>query len=688
MPAAADFPGASQILIAPIDDEAFPPRSYQVDTSFEAYRRQSTRHTTIASQRESINMEGKTGEGTVNTEGLWRIQIPDWSYGAGQLYADRNGSVANRFLASTGVNVFGLQYQATLLQATTQRQSVTSNNPLACSLGKYVFWGEGTSVWWRDTWAGSANEITLDGFDADTEFLLGIMVDDHDLYIGTNKFLYQCQVMAGSTPGTAEPVISGGIIPIGAAGGRIFGCSFGNQNYLFDLTFNANLGTPGPIPTDYNGGRLLIHTNPRWVWTSMALVDGTFYFAGYPSDHDVALIPNSVGQIWRASFGAASNSVGGSTSNQNVGLPTPQVALSLPPGEIAPNIFAYGNLCLLGTTNGVRVCRSVSANDPEGNTGDLIAGPLIPNLLQPVNGWVTGFTANGRYVWFTWTGYQDTQFNGAITGQNGGLTGAACVLGRLDMETMVDDLTPAYASDLVFAQDLPGGYMGRLDWDPITSSPMLSIELGGSGQTAGGIYTADPDNLVASGFIDSGLLTYNIPDDKIACMVSTRFYAPGTVTFAFNPDQAGYSSLGPVAPNTPSTSPELISPLVRFEEGNLSTVLTAESGNDGPTLKRVTLKSLPAVVSGTTISAVIMLYTQVNSHGVNRAVDPYAELEWLEQLRLSQQPLIYSEASPKGTLYTATCVVNSIDWLPEHEQDNARKGWDGVAVLYLTALVG
>jgi hypothetical protein len=217
---------------------------------------------------------------------------------------------------------------------------------------------------------------------------------------------------------------------------------------------------------------------------------------------------------------------------------------------------------------------------------------------------------------------------------------------------------------------------------------MLSLELGGSAGTAGGIYTDDPANLMASGFIDSGLLTYNLPDDKIACMVSTRFYAPGTVSFNFNPDQGGYAAMGPISPNTPSTTPELLTSLVRFEEGNLSTVLTAESGNDGPTLRRVTLKSLPAVVSGTTISAVIMLYSQVDSHGATRAVDPYAELNWLESLRLSQQPLIYQEASPKGTLFTATCVVNSIDWLPEHEQDNARMGWDGVAVLYLTSLVG
>jgi hypothetical protein len=129
---------------------------------------------------------------------------------------------------------------------------------------------------------------------------------------------------------------------------------------------------------------------------------------------------------------------------------------------------------------------------------------------------------------------------------------------------------------------------------------------------------------------------------------------------------------------------------VRYEEANVSTILTRDGStpSTGPTLKRWILKSIPAVVSGTTVSVVAMLYSQVASHGVKRAVDPYAELNWLEGLRLSQQPVTYQEGNPNGNIYTATATIDSIDWLPEHERDTQRFGWDGVAVIYLKSIVG
>jgi hypothetical protein len=683
VPALTDFPSVSQISLVPINEAVYGSgRSYQIDTSYEQYRRQSTRHTTIPAQRESLNLEGKTGEGTINTEGLWRIQIPDWSYGAGQLYADRAGSVANRFLVSTGVDVFSTQYQATLLHATQLQYENEATFTNVVSVGPYVFHSTLTQVLYRTSW-GAETSLTFSGSNFGSgEFITGLVADDHDVYISTNENIYQCQVMAASTPGTATIVVSGGAIVIGACGGKVFAIKYSQQYILVDITNIGNPTNPGVFPTNVNGAWIASHPNPKWVWTGACLVDGTFYFTGYASNNDATLIPNTEGQVWRATLQGSITVT--QTGAQNAVLAAAQVALSLPPGEVVASIFSYGNLCLLGTTQGVRVCRSVSANDPEGNTGDLIAGPILPGLLQPVNGWVTGFTANGRYVWFIWTGYTDTAWNGTTSLNDAGQS-TALTLGILDMETMVDDLQPAYASSYQFNSP-NGGYGWALCWDPITSGPLVSVALASAGN---GLWTINPDYYVAEGFIDTGLLTYNLPDDKIACMVSCRYYSGGSVAFNFNPNQGGYASMTPISPNTPSTTPELLSDLVRFEEGNLSIVLLPNvATTETPILRRVTLKSLPATVSGTTISAVCLLYSQVQSHGVKRAVDPYVELAWLESLRLSQQPLYYTEGNPNGTAYTATCVVNSIDWLPEHERDTGQYGWDGVAIVYLTALVG
>jgi hypothetical protein len=300
-PAVTDYPAISQISIVPIDD-SFPAVSYEVDLSFEAYRRQSTRHTTIPSQRESINLEGKTGEGTVNSEGLWRVQAPDWSYGAGQLYADRAGSVANRFLASTGVDVFTTQYQASLLPATQQVRVATTGGPHAISIGPYVFWTEDTVVYWASTtfgWAAKTG-LTMTGSDfAGSERILGIMHDNATVYICTTVAMYQCQVFEGATPPAAVQVISQACYPVGTAGGRVFVVDYTNQNHLYDVTGVTNATTPPALPTTagYAGGLLGVHPNPKWLWCGMALVDGTFYFTGIPTDNDSALISNSAGEI-------------------------------------------------------------------------------------------------------------------------------------------------------------------------------------------------------------------------------------------------------------------------------------------------------------------------------------------------------------------------------------------------------
>ena len=173
-------------------------KQFTVDTSFEPYRREAFRHRTIPAQRQSIMMTNIAGQGTVNTEGLWRREQTEWSMGAGQLYLDRKSdSQETRFYKSKGIDVFSYPLQATLLPDTERRDDLgsavtTSSGILMSRCGDYTVVSNGT---------GSGLTITC----------------------------YATNV---------------GVFP------QMWGSSTGKATFTFDLTtYEAVSGTPGTTPT-------------------------------------------------------------------------------------------------------------------------------------------------------------------------------------------------------------------------------------------------------------------------------------------------------------------------------------------------------------------------------------------------------------------------------------------------------
>jgi hypothetical protein len=93
-------------------------------------------------------MTNIVGEGTVNTEGLWRREQVEWSMGAGQYSLDRKGdSQETRFYSSKGVDVFSYPLQAKLLPDVERVDALTANNNmLATRCGDKVVVVNGSSV--------------------------------------------------------------------------------------------------------------------------------------------------------------------------------------------------------------------------------------------------------------------------------------------------------------------------------------------------------------------------------------------------------------------------------------------------------------------------------------------------------------------------------------------------------------
>jgi hypothetical protein len=143
-------------------------RSFPIDTSFEPYRREAFRHKTIPPQRQSIMMTNIVGEGTINTEGLWRREQTNWEQGAGQYSLDKKGdAIESRYYASKGIDVFGYPYQATLLADTLRVDNIASpnNNLTIARCGDYVVVVNGTNVYYyTPNTTGTAVSLTTCSF--------------------------------------------------------------------------------------------------------------------------------------------------------------------------------------------------------------------------------------------------------------------------------------------------------------------------------------------------------------------------------------------------------------------------------------------------------------------------------------------------------------------------------------------
>lgn len=719
-------------------------RSYGVDTNFEPYRREAFRHRSKQTQRESLNFDNEAGEGVVNTSGLWRRGARDFILGAGQLSLDRRTSTAERFYKSKGINPW-VRYQATLLNDTTQQYTTSNSDGFVnvMSAGKYVYYMEHNKLMVKDTTGGSYTYTSGSGeavqlvqstssgayttynklqaflgfngpmtnlATGTTLTLAGaggsmVTITIAGVYDGATYYITPVTLLTSQSVGwgdgwsatfplaTAQPVAHlpsgtftsithngdywymacgtngvyyGALGSIAATGqwigvnttypsinlvrwvnDRLWG---GAANILFAATAGRTpgtaldaAGTNKETMTAYVGGNA---PAAAWLWTDIAGGASQVYASGY------ALSGTNVvdGAVYRTSI---------DTSNtQPSGMTIPTRALPLVAGEAPYALFGYLNYIFVGTNLGVRMCQTLSVYDPTATaTGDLKSGPIIPNITQPVTLPVTSFTANGQYVYFAWSNY-----DGASTG-----------IGRMDLTNFVEELAPAYASDLM----VTGQGTVQLDWDPVQPAPLISV----SGSTTG--VWAQSASLVSSGYIQSGRITYDIPEPKVALKVSAvALPANGSIELDVSADDGPYVNCGSL--NAGNIQYPLPVPALQGKTFGVQITLNADPTTGlGPTLTHWQLEAYPQVPSETDIMVVLQLYKVAVVDGGEAYYDPYGEYYYLDQLRRAKKIVWYTE----GPL-SAQVLIESIDWLPEKENPTYEKGYNSLAVVSLSTING
>lgn len=597
-------------------------RWYGIDTNYEAYRHDAFKHTSYPAQRQSVNLTNVAGEGTVNTDGLWRREQNDWSLGSGQLFMDRQGSLANRFYRSKGMDVW-TRWQLNVLPATKVRNGYTGTIVKAIRANGYVYVLTSTGVYYS-TDLSSWTEVKVGG--ASIASASDIAANGTYLWISKNTTLYQGTL--GSATTTALNWHTAPAQNITSMSWQLDALFIGCSNILGSIK-----------PSSFSGQYdfITIWTNPdtNFLWTSFATAQGAAYVAGYSKTNSKSY----QGAVYYVTYDATTSA-----------FSVPIVALPMTNGEYVTALYGYLNFVFVGSNLGLRMAQISSGNY-------LTSGPAIPSIQEPVTYPVTGITANGRFVYFAWNDYDDDS------------TG----IGRADISNFTDTLTPAYASDLMV--DWSGGNSNIwLDWDPVTDGPLITIP-------GTGLYTQDPTLFVEQGWLDSGHVTYNIPDDKVVSFIHfSTSDSVGDVSASMSANNGQFVNVATMVPPTQSGEYS-VSPPIRGEYINVK--ITLEGITRSSTLTRWTMLALPAISTETQITQVVQLADVVDVNGTIYTYDPYVEYLYLDNARRQQQTIQYIE----GPLY-ADVVITDLSWVPYERRDVFLGGYRGNLVVTMKTING
>ena len=622
-----------------------------------------------------------------------------------RLYAFQPRSATTPPLFGSGPSLGGGPYTVSIITNSSGTATAVTSTPNSLVVGDAVTFQDNSlyvAAMSAPTASGTAitiSPLTAPGGSAcDSGFQIGDAISLSLTYGSGAGTTYTDTGIVSARTSTSFTYTSGNggllaVIAIGSfAEGNATNNSFGGYNQQFKVTAivsSTSFQFAAPTTTGYfaTGGTtsgdttadvLFTHSNPNYVWSDAASGQTVIYFGGYIKSSSGAKYS---GSIYRSDLlGSSTTSATGTTtvSNSTVAQPwaldTPVQALPMSPDEVPLCVKSYLNYIFIGSNRGIRMAQTLSIYDPTAtSTGDLKAGPLSPNILQPVGSTgVTSIVGDGRYVWFAWNNYDSSS------------TG----LGKLDLSTFIDGdpLAPAYASDLMVTGQ---GVVNSLDWDPINNVPLMAVQ-------GLGIYkpyaTNDGGNLavtkyIPSGTITSGLFDYGIADPMmpVSFIINAIAVSGSTVTATIVADADDPTT---TVSQTTSTfvsgdaTEQYLSNNTTGTDFQVTMTLTAGTSNTvSPILKRWALKSWPTAIGPDDVMLVINLFGMTNTDGIEGYVDPYYVLTWLRNRRKSQEMVTYSEGP-----ISVNGVIRILDWLPHSDDGTYEAGFRGDLVATFTTL--
>jgi hypothetical protein len=311
-------------------------------------------------------------------------------------------------------------------------------------------------------------------------------------------------------------------------------------------------------------------------------------------------------------------------------------------GEVVQTIDGYLGYIAIGLADGFRIASA----DSEGN---LVIGPKIVTGSA-----VEAFAGVGQYIYFAWKNYDSTS------------TG----LGRMDLSVFISTNQPAYASDLMVT-----GQGAVTDIHEFQNEPVFAV----SGL---GFYNQHASNLVASGYLESGIYRWGVPDAKFVPKIDLRTYPlVGTVNISLKADDGPYVEF-PVFDAIGAKEKTIDGVEDRIFEAEIKVTLNQATATTGPTVTRWMARAYAAPLRSQIFQVPLLMHHKLNLKGREYWQDVDLEMALLRDLVDTPRIVSYQENEQ-----TFAVVVENVQFQARQlVYGHVENDYEGTAILVMRSV--
>ena len=373
-----------------------------------------------------------------------------------------------------------------------------------------------------------------------------------------------------------------------------------------------------------NPTALYTHPNTNWTWVGFAAGQTHIYAAGYAGNTSI---------IYKTQVKA-----------DGTALDIPTAAAELPLGEIVRSIYGYLGYIILGTDTGFRFC----STDTDGN---LTVGPLVETGAA-----VGAMAGIGKYVYFSWSNFDSTS------------TG----IGRMDISVFISPNQPAYATDLMATAQGTVQAIHEFQNDVLFTVSGV------------GVFQPHATNLVASGYLRSGIYRWGVPDPKIVAKLDLRALPlDGSVTLAISNDGADFHEFTAwTASDQKEATVEGLED--KAFEAEIKVTLERNSTNSalGPILTRWMARAFVASLRSQIFTVPLLMHHKLQIGGREYWQDVNNEMRLLRDLVDTPKVIVYQENEE-----TFPVVIENVQWQALNRSSaQANWDWEGTAIVVMRSI--